>query len=112
MVDAVGQIETIFRHRYSESLSGDEVVKTYFVVKRYQELDGEDALRDPYRKYPLLDVRLCYNKFEDKPYVVVKREIIAHVATCPMQWEEKGSMVILNLDRVSISRRFSLHTLT
>ncbi|KAJ3530036.1 hypothetical protein NMY22_g8740 [Coprinellus aureogranulatus] len=100
MVNAAGQIDTIFRHRYRPALSNEDVVKTYFVVKRYGELKEEDAHCDPYRKYPRLDVRLCYNTFEDQPYIVSKDEIVAHIATCPVQWEDRVWMVILNLDRV------------
>jgi hypothetical protein len=104
-VDAAGQVETIFRHRYREALSGREVVRTYFAIKRYCELEDSEALQDPYREYPYLSVRLRYDKFETKPYVIAKEEVIAHIATCPVQEQEKELMVIVSLDGVRMRVR-------
>ena len=101
-VTAAGQIDTIFRHKYREPVSGTEVVPSHFAVQRYRESDDVDVPQDPYRRYPRLDVRLCYNKFEDQPYVVTNDEIVSHLATCPVLRGEKTFMMVINLDRVRV----------
>lgn len=105
LIEAAGQIDTIFRHRYCEALTAKEVVKTYFAVRRYCELEDGDALQDPYRWYPRLDVRLCYSRFEPQPYIIEKDEIISHLATCPVHAQGKDFTVVMNLDRVRIRER-------
>lgn len=100
-VEAAGQIETIFRHRYSPANSESDVVDHFLVISRYRELDEAGSAQDPFRRYPALDARMCHDEFEDVRDIITTDQIISHAATCPLQQDGKNFKVILNLDRVS-----------
>lgn len=55
-------------------------LEAYFVIQRFKVLSDEEALRDPYRNYPLVGGRLYHLELEDKIEVVPSQEIAAHFA--------------------------------
>ena len=71
-----GRIKQIFA--YPSRLTSD--FEAYFVVQRFEELSNQEALQDPYRKYPLVGGRLYHIDLEDKIEVVPSKEITAHFA--------------------------------
>lgn len=57
---------------------------------------------DPYRRYPLLRARLWSLELEPKIEVVEIREVDAHFAKCPIQWEQQEVAVVVSLSRVRL----------
>jgi hypothetical protein len=81
-----GEIKQIFT--YSPGLPSK--LQVYFVIQRFKELSAQEALQDPYRKYPLVAGRLYRPELEDKIEVVPSQEIIAHFAHTPHDKEDFG----------------------
>ncbi|KAH7905680.1 hypothetical protein BJ138DRAFT_1118250 [Hygrophoropsis aurantiaca] len=93
-----GCIEHIFLH--SREGRPDQISEFFLVVKVYRELSEGDTAHDPYRRYPLLDTRLCYDEFERLSVVIKLKDVISHAASCPYKMETIASplRVILSLD--------------
>lgn len=100
-----GQIQEIFVHRRPGNAGPEEPISQYFLsVRQYEELSPAEAIFDPYRKYPLLDVRLCRDKLSSDVVIIPLEDIVSHFASCPFKMEDNitGDLrVILSLDRVS-----------
>jgi len=73
------------------------------IVRQYQELDNEQASKDPYCKFPLLAVQLFSQQFLAGERVIWAQNIHSHFASCPYEsWELKGKfLVALSLNHVS-----------
>ncbi|KAJ8457610.1 hypothetical protein ONZ51_g11431 [Trametes cubensis] len=72
-----GQISDIFLHSRLED--GKSVVSTFVVVDMFVELSSDDAAYDPFRTYPELNTRLCYNR-SDSQIVVPLEDLSCHFA--------------------------------
>jgi hypothetical protein len=95
-----GQIKEIFVH-HSPSPNGDIMPRVFLAVQPFRELSAKEAESDPYRRFPLLDVRLCHDQFDDLE-VIQSSDIISHFASCPYRINETTQYrVVLSLDRVS-----------
>ncbi|KIK11533.1 hypothetical protein PISMIDRAFT_122490 [Pisolithus microcarpus 441] len=97
-----GEIQRIFmhqRHGPSDAL----VTEFFYVVRQYRELSDTHAAHDPYRKFPLLFVRLCYNELLAEEQVIQNQNVISHFAGCPYESEVLLGkfLVVLSLDKVS-----------
>lgn len=98
---AAGQIDSIFVHQHTPAGSDELVAQHFFIVRKYKNLEDPKMARDPYRRYPLLDVWACYDAFEEEPFAVKGAEIVSHAATCPIELSGEKYRVVLSLDRVS-----------
>lgn len=100
-----GQIQEIFVHkRLGED--GTHINEYFLSVRKYKELSPAEAAFDPYRKYPLLDMRLCHDQLSSDITVISVDDVVSHFASCPFKMSENitGDLrVILSLDRVSTS---------
>lgn len=92
-----GTIKQIFT--YPSGQSSD----VYFVIQKFDELSNQEALRDPYRRYPLVGGRLYHPELKDEIEVVPSHKITAHFAHTPYDTEEFGFPCFhaLPLDKVS-----------
>lgn len=97
-----GQISAIFLHSYTDPLSKKQVVAPYLVVDQFAELSPQHAQNDPYRVYPLLDTKLCYNRFAGEATLIRPTDIIAHFAALVYEPEgiNESCIVVRSLDRV------------
>jgi hypothetical protein len=97
-----GQIQDIFVHR-RPGPNGRSVSEVFFNVRHYEELSYDEARSDPYRKHPLLDVRLCHDKLSTEVTVVPLDGVVSHYASCSVNVAgiEGNVKVILSLDWVS-----------
>lgn len=109
-----GQIQEIFAHkRFGED--GSHITDYFLSVRKYKELSPAEAAFDPYRRFPLLDMRLCHDQLSSDIIVISVDDVISHFASCPFEMTENitGDLrVILSLDRVSTSlveARASIH---
>jgi len=98
---SAGKIQQIFA--YPSELPSK--LEAYFVIQRFKELSDQEALRDPYRKYPLVGGRLYHLELEDKIEVVPSQEIIAHFAHTLHNEEDFGFPCFhaLPLDKVTFT---------
>ncbi|KAH7918993.1 hypothetical protein BV22DRAFT_1108228 [Leucogyrophana mollusca] len=96
-----GCIDQIFLH--SRASPPSSISEFFLVIKVFCELPAGEVVHDPYRRYPLLDARLCYDSFEAQPIVIKLTDIVSHAATCPFTSDTISAplRVILSLDRVS-----------
>jgi hypothetical protein len=62
----------------------------YFAIQRFKELTAQEALKDPYRQFPLVGGRLYHPELEDEIDVVPAREIIAHFAHTSQDEQDFG----------------------
>jgi len=97
-----GRIKQIFT--YPSGLPLPSKPEAYFVVQRFKELSDQEALRDPYRNYPLVGGRLYHLDLEDKIEVVPSQDITAHFAHTPHDEKEFGFPCFhaLPLDKVTL----------
>ena len=79
-----GTIKQIFT--YPSGQSSD----IYFVLQKFGELSDQEALRDPYRRYPLVGGRLYHPELDDEIEVVPSHKITAHFAHTPYDRKEFG----------------------
>ncbi len=100
-----GQISEIYLH--SRTQDGKPLVEPFFLIDVYRSLTDVDAEKDPYRKWPDINTRLYYNKFEDTTRVVCMEDIVAHFAAHVHTPNEitQECVVVRNLDRVCRSHR-------
>lgn len=103
-----GKIKQIFTYPLGPSSKG------YFVIQKFRELSDQEAMRDPYRLYPLVGGRLYHPELEDKIEVVGLEEIIAHFAHTPHDEQEFGFSCFhaLPLDKVALLTVLHEATLT
>ena len=96
-----GRIKQIFA--YPSGLLLPSKPEAYFVIQRFKELSDQEALRDPYRNYPLVGGRLYRLDLEDKIEVVPSQDITAHFAHTPHDEKEFGFPCFhaLPLDKVT-----------
>ncbi len=115
-----GQIQGVFKHKRQEierprrgPVTGNETITTttmiefFVVVELLCELDTEVQEKDPYRKYPLLEIALYEAKREPDLLVTSVDNIVSHFASCPfsgsMIGEKRDFQIVLSLDRVRVS---------
>ena len=79
-----GTIKQIFT--YPSGQSPD----VYFVIQKFDELSNEEALQDPYRRYPLVGGRLYHPELNDEIEVVPSHKITAHFAYTPYDRKDFG----------------------
>lgn len=79
-----GTIKQIFT--YLSGQSSD----VYFVIQKFDELSNQEALQDPYRRYPLVGGRLYHLELVDEIEVVPSHKITAHFAHTPYDRKEFG----------------------
>lgn len=91
-----GTIKQIFT--YPEGQSSD----VYFVIQKFGELSNEEALQDPYRRYPLVGGRLYHPELNDEIEIVPSHKITAHFAHTLYDRKEFGFLCFhaLPLDKV------------
>ncbi|TFK83029.1 hypothetical protein K466DRAFT_499234 [Polyporus arcularius HHB13444] len=99
-----GQISQIFLHRRVPEGQG-KLVEPFVVVDEYVRLSPEHAAHDPYRRIPLLDTQLYYNRFHEPAVVLRPSDIICHFAAFVYTPEGIGEpcAVVRMLDRVRAS---------
>lgn len=97
-----GQISQIFLHSYFDPQTNEQSLKPYFVISQYTELAEAHACRDPYRLFPLLGTRLCYNRIQASRAVVGSTDIVSHFAALVYVPEGIGEtcIVVRSLDQV------------
>jgi len=83
-----GKIKQIFSYHSGPGLPLKTQV--YLVIQRFKELSHQEALQDPYRKYPFVAGRLFRPELEDKIEVVLPQEVIAHFAHTPHDKKDFG----------------------
>jgi hypothetical protein len=94
-----GKIKQIFTY----SSGPPSRLQVYFVIQRFKELSAQEALQDPYRRYPLVAGCLYHPELEDKIEVVPSEKIISHFAHIPHDRKVFGFPCFhaLPLDKVS-----------
>lgn len=86
-----GSITSMFIH----SRTADRVVEFFAAVDVFGELSEAESALDPYRRYPLLQVKLCRTEVTER-VVIKSSDIISHFASCPYS---NGYQVVVSLDR-------------
>lgn len=101
-----GQIQDIFLHATKSAADGTVNLQSFLVVKRFQPLTAEEERLDPYRAFPLLDVRLYHDVLLPETFVVTSSDIVSHFASCPFQLSGRRLQyrIVLSLDRVSFRK--------
>ncbi|RPD78144.1 hypothetical protein L226DRAFT_567826 [Lentinus tigrinus ALCF2SS1-7] len=96
-----GQISEIFYHLQTEQ--GHTIIEPFLVVDAYLPLNPSDASQDPYRKFPELDMRLYYDRFEERQHVIRANDIVTHFAAFKYEPDGIQGMCIVarNLDRMT-----------
>lgn len=97
-----GQISQLFLHRRIPA-DGVPVVEPFIVVDEYIPLSAEHATQDPYRRFPLIDTKLYYDRFHERSAVIRPADILCHFAAlvCTPDNIGKPCIVVRLLDRVS-----------
>lgn len=95
-----GEIQRIFVHQ-RHGPSNTPMTEFFYVVRRYRELSDAQAVYDPYRKFPLLFVRLCHDELMAEEQVIRNQNVMCHFAGCPYESEELPGkfLVVLSLDK-------------
>ena len=98
-----GKIKQIFTYPFDLP----ESQETYIVVQKFKELSSQEAMQDPYRRYPMVGGRIYHSELEEQIEVVMVQDVIAHFAYTP----HDGGQVFgfpcfhaLPLNKVSFSR--------
>lgn len=96
-----GKIKQIFTYPFD--LSGSQ--EAYVVMQKFKELSVQEAIQDPYRRYPMVGGRLYHSGLEEQIEVVPVQDIIAHFAYTPHGGQEFGFPCFhaLPLNKVSYS---------
>lgn len=92
-----GQIEQLFAHQIHDPTQSITTVHDFARIFAYTEVDDDEAPDDPFRRFPLLNIRLMKNHFHPNAMIIPTSDIISHVAICPMPNER---LAIMCLDRV------------
>ncbi|CDO68121.1 hypothetical protein BN946_scf185044.g29 [Trametes cinnabarina] len=103
MLVRAGQISQIFLHA---RVTGDNqrLVDPFVTIDEYVPLDATHIGHDPYRRFPLLQTRLYYNRFYERSVVVRSADIVSHFAVFVYVPEgiAKPCVVVRSLDRVRL----------
>lgn len=93
-----GLIQEIFLHRRSKE-KYEWIVEPFCAVLPLKSLS--EAEQDPYAKYPLLDIRLYHNQYEQL-VVISLHDIVSHAASCRITYPSIANdlLVMQSLDRV------------
>jgi hypothetical protein len=94
-----GLIQEIFMHRRLKN-KNDWITEPFCAMLPFKCLSQHEASRDPYAKYPLLDIRLYHNQHE--PLIIVSlNDVVSHAASCRIAYAGIGDdlLVIQSLDR-------------
>ncbi|KAH9944944.1 uncharacterized protein BXZ73DRAFT_73189 [Epithele typhae] len=94
-----GQISQIFLHRRLSPTKGD-IVEPWLVVDVYATLTDEHAAWDPYRRFPLLDTKLVYNRSE-RSIVVRTTDVVCQFASLTYVPDELTVITIVACDNSS-----------
>lgn len=102
-----GRISQIFLHRRI-SPNEDPTIEPFVVLDDYVPLSAEHAKRDPYRRLPLLNTKLYYNRFKIQRTVVRPGDIVSHFAALVYSPDhiEEPCIVVRSLDRVRAASHF------
>ncbi|KAI0647287.1 hypothetical protein C8Q79DRAFT_1000243 [Trametes meyenii] len=96
-----GQISKIFLH---SRIAPDQarIFQSFVVIDEYIPLMATHAVHDPYRRTPLLNTQLYYNRFHPRRVVVRSDDIIAHFAAFVYIPEgiEQSCIVMRSLDHL------------
>ena len=105
-VSRAGQISRILLHSRHEP-DNVRIVEAIFVIQEYTHLSTIDQAKDPYRKFPLLNTQLFYNRFQPRSAVVRVCDIKHHFAAlvCKPEGFNEECIVVRALDRVCFSNR-------
>ncbi|KAI0648929.1 hypothetical protein C8Q79DRAFT_1007517 [Trametes meyenii] len=76
--ESAGRIQQIFTYHIRDQ-RGDFVESTYIFVAPLKELSSSDTERDPYRRYPYVGGRLCYDAYLPG-IIIAKADIVSHFA--------------------------------
>lgn len=108
-VIVAGQIQDIFLHATKSGMDGIVKLESFLVVKKFRPLSAEEEQLDPYRAFPLLDVRLYHDILLPEVFVITSSDIVSHFASCPFQFLGQCHQyrIVLSLDRVSLLEGFS-----
>lgn len=95
-----GEIKRIFVHQ-RRGTSSKVVTEFFYGVRQFRELPHELAVHDPYRQFPLLSMRLCYDEFMEEERVIQSHHIISHFAGCPYESKKLPGnfLVVLSLSK-------------
>lgn len=95
-----GQIVDIFYHHRSEQERA--ITQPFLIVEAYSPLIQAHTVSDPFSKFPELDTRLYYDKFEATPYIIGADDIVSHFATFKYHPDAIGEVCVVarSLDRV------------
>ncbi|KAI0350459.1 hypothetical protein OH77DRAFT_1463642 [Trametes cingulata] len=95
-----GQIVEIFLHA---RFSADEqrTVEAFCLIDQYVSLAAGDSEQDPFSRFPLLNTRLYYNRFQQQKALVRGSDIVAHFACLACTPDDIGQECIAarSLDR-------------
>ena len=102
-----GQITQLFLQRRA-SAGGDPLVEAFVVLEEFAPLSEAHAAQDPYRRFPLLNTSLKYNRFHASHVVIRPVDISSHFAALVYVPEGIGEscIVVCSLDRVSLGYLF------
>ena len=81
-----GKVEQIFTYPFDPPSSQE----AYMVVQKFKELTKQEAMQDPYRRYPMVGGRLYHSELEEQIEVVMVRDVIAHFTYTPHDGLEFG----------------------
>lgn len=97
-----GQINTIFLHAHVYPDHNERVVEPFFIIDEYVPLAEDHAARDPYRRFPLLNTQLFYDRFGERSTIIRPVDIVAHFAAMTYVPKDIGErcIVVRSLDRV------------
>lgn len=80
---AACRIENILVHTLGSS-SSSEATRTFFVVRRYKELDQEDCRHDTYRGFQIAGGRAYYADLQEHVELIEPSRILCHFALTPI----------------------------
>lgn len=94
-----GQISDILLHARLED--GKNKVSVFVVIDTFEELSQIDEVHDPFRAFPELNTRLCYNR-SDSQLIVPLSDVVSHFAALVYTPDEIGQPCVVchSLDRV------------
>ncbi|RDX40106.1 hypothetical protein OH76DRAFT_1459584 [Lentinus brumalis] len=97
-----GQISHIFLHSRLGTGEQQRIIEPFVVIEEYVALTSEHADHDPYRRFPLLNTRLYYNRFHMSSVIARTTDVVSHFAAFVYNPEgiSEPCVVARSLDRV------------
>ncbi|PIL28486.1 hypothetical protein GSI_08524 [Ganoderma sinense ZZ0214-1] len=94
------RIEDIFYHKRIEG--GLDIVEPFVVVKEYVALRPEHRWHDPFARFPNLETKIYYNRFQSNARVIRLSDVVSHFAafTCTPEAIGVECVVARSLDRL------------